>query len=89
MGEAIRERAKTLVTIGEAAEAIAAESGGVTVVRADSMEDAVERARESAAGGDVVLLSPGCASFDMFLSAEDRGERFVKAVHGLREHAGA
>ena len=89
MGEAIRDRAKALVVIGEAAEAIAAESGGVTVLRADSMEDAVERARERAASGDVVLLSPGCASFDMFVSAEDRGERFVQAVNGLREHADA
>jgi UDP-N-acetylmuramoylalanine--D-glutamate ligase len=89
MGEAIRDRAKALVAIGEAADAIAAASGGVTVLRAGSMEDAVERARETAANGDVVLLSPGCASFDMFLSAEDRGERFVTAVNGLREHAGA
>ena len=47
MGEAIRDRAKAVVAIGEAAEAIAAESGGVTVLRAESMEEAVERARAS------------------------------------------
>jgi UDP-N-acetylmuramoylalanine--D-glutamate ligase len=89
MGEAIRERAKVLVAIGEAAGEIAAASPGVTALRAGSMEEAVQRAREFADAGDVVLLSPGCASFDMFLSAEDRGERFAAAVDALREHAGA
>jgi UDP-N-acetylmuramoylalanine--D-glutamate ligase len=49
------------------------------------MSDAVAKARERAAAGDVVLLSPGCASFDMFRSAEDRGEQFTAAVHALRE----
>jgi UDP-N-acetylmuramoylalanine--D-glutamate ligase len=53
------------------------------------MEEAVQRAREVAAPGDVVLLSPGCASFDMFASADDRGERFASAVAALREPAGA
>ena len=48
------------------------------------------RAREAVASpGDVVLLSPACASFDMFASAEDRGERFAAAVRALREPAGA
>jgi UDP-N-acetylmuramoylalanine--D-glutamate ligase len=53
------------------------------------MEEAVQRAREFAVPGSVVLLSPGCASFDMFASAEDRGEQFAKAVAALREPAGA
>jgi UDP-N-acetylmuramoylalanine--D-glutamate ligase len=53
------------------------------------MSEAVARASELAERGDVVLLSPGCSSFDMFRSAEDRGEQFTAAVGALREHAGA
>lgn len=84
MGAEIRERAKALVLIGEASDDIAAHAAGVTTVQAVSMNDAVQRARELAQAGDVVLLSPGCASFDMFTSAEDRGARFAQAVESLR-----
>lgn len=89
MGAAIVQRAKALVTIGEAATAIERASAGVTSVHAASMEEAVARARELSSPGDVVLLSPGCASFDMFSSAEDRGECFTAAVAALRETADA
>jgi UDP-N-acetylmuramoylalanine--D-glutamate ligase len=89
MGAVMRERARALVLIGEAADEIAREAGELPVSRAASMDDAVARAQELAQRGDVVLLSPGCASFDMFQSAEDRGERFTAAVQALREHAGA
>lgn len=89
MGVEIRERVKALVTIGEAAEAIEAAASGVPASEAASMEEAVTRARELAAPGEIVLLSPGCASFDMFSSADDRGDQFVAAVAALREPAGA
>ena len=85
MGVAIRQRAKALVVIGEAAGEIALHAQGVPTVHAGSLVEAVARARELASSGDVVLLSPGCASFDMFRSAEDRGEQFTAAVHALRE----
>jgi UDP-N-acetylmuramoylalanine--D-glutamate ligase len=89
MGQEIRGRAKALIAIGEAADEILEAARGVSGVTAGSMEEAVQRAREVAAPGDVVLLSPGCASFDMFASADDRGERFASAVAALREPAGA
>jgi UDP-N-acetylmuramoylalanine--D-glutamate ligase len=89
-GEEIRKRADALVAIGEAADVILRAAHGVAAaVRASSMEEAVRRARELAKPGAVVLLSPGCASFDMFASAEDRGEQFAAAVAALREPAGA
>jgi UDP-N-acetylmuramoylalanine--D-glutamate ligase len=89
LGVAIRQRAKTLVVIGEAADEIAQHARSVPTIRAASMEEAVAKAREVADSGDVVLLSPGCASFDMFRSAEHRGETFVAAVNALRETADA
>jgi len=89
MGAEIEKHAKALVAIGEAAPEICAAAQGVAAARATSIEEAVRRAREFAAPGDIILLSPGCASFDMFASAEDRGERFAAAVSALREHAGA
>jgi len=46
------------------------------------MEEAVRLAQSLAQPGDVVLLSPACASFDMFESAEDRGQKFTDAVLG-------
>jgi UDP-N-acetylmuramoylalanine--D-glutamate ligase len=89
MGAAIRERARSLVTIGEAAPEIRRAARGVPGAHASSMDEAVQKAREFATPGGVVLLSPGCASFDMFASAEERGEQFAAAVAALREPAGA
>ena len=89
LGTAIRERAKRVIAIGEAAEEIVACAGGTPSQRARSMDEAVRLARAAAAAGDVVLLSPACASFDMFDSAEARGDRFAAAVRALRERAGA
>lgn len=87
LGRVIDARAKALVTIGEAADEIAAHVSRKPVERAHSMEDAVQRARALAAPGDVVLLSPACASFDMFRNAEERGDKFVAAVHAIEEPA--
>lgn len=80
LGRAIDERAKTVVVIGEAAEDLASHVSRTPVERAGSMEEAVRKAYGRASPGDVVLLSPACASFDMFRSAEDRGEQFADAV---------
>ena len=85
LGRAIDARTKALIVIGEAAGDIAAHVSRTPVERAESMQDAVHRARALAQPGDVVLLSPACASFDMFRSAEDRGEKFTAAVHALSD----
>jgi len=82
-GKAVSSRTRAVVLIGAAADEMASVIKRSKVVRADTMENAVEAAAELAKSGDVVLLSPGCASFDMFESAEARGEAFVAAVNRL------
>lgn len=82
--EALRDRGRGAVLIGEAADRMADAIGDtVPVVRAGSMDEAVVRARELAQRGDAVLLSPACSSFDMFRDYEHRGEVFVDAVLAL------
>lgn len=77
----IRERVKTAVLIGEASEKMRKAFGDVTeTIMAADFRDAVEAARRVAEKGDIVLLSPACASFDMFLNFEDRGRTFKKLV---------
>jgi UDP-N-acetylmuramoylalanine--D-glutamate ligase len=83
LGRTIDARVKALVVIGEAAGDIAAHVYRTPIEHASSMEDAVNRAARLAPSGSVVLLSPACASFDMFESAEDRGAQFIAAVHAL------
>jgi UDP-N-acetylmuramoylalanine--D-glutamate ligase len=74
-----------VVAIGESAPEIggAFEAAGVPVARAASMEEAVREAAALARAGDTVLLSPGCASFDMFADYKARGEAFRAAVKRL------
>lgn len=89
MGGVISATAKAVVVIGEAADDIAATVRGPHVEKVPTMEQAVDTAAGLARRGDIVLLSPGCASFDMFSSAEDRGERFAAAVLARKETAHA
>jgi len=89
LGSAIDMLTKAAVLIGEAADEIEKHIHKTPIAREHSMEGAVAEARALAADGDVVLLSPGCASFDMFQSAEDRGEKFTAAVLAIQEPAGA
>ncbi len=73
--------------IGEAADEIAAAltAVGVSVAAAGDLMSAVTRAAETASAGDVVLLSPACASFDQFRDFEHRGEEFRRLVAKLAE----
>jgi UDP-N-acetylmuramoylalanine--D-glutamate ligase len=79
-------RLRGVVAIGEAAGEIeAAFAGAVPVIRAADMGTAVARAAEQAKAGDVVMLSPACASFDWYSSYGARGDDFAARVSGLPE----
>ena len=82
---AVAAHARAVVLIGRDGEKIAAAiaGGGVPMLRAASMDDAVNTAFEQAKSGDAVLLSPACASFDMFRNYEHRAQVFVAAVKAL------
>lgn len=82
----IESSVRALVLIGEDADNIESQlKGSAEIVRADSMADAVSKAKAAAEIGDTVLLAPACASFDMFKSFEERGQVFKAAAHGLSE----
>jgi UDP-N-acetylmuramoylalanine--D-glutamate ligase len=81
---ALTGKARAVILIGVDAPRIrAALEGAVPVVDAPDLRTAVARGRELARPGDQVLLSPACASFDMFRDYVDRGENFVREVHRL------
>ena len=82
--ELIRKRVKRLIATGEACEKILSVLGGlVHGERTRTLGEAVHLAHQAAAPGDVVVLSPGCSSFDMFTDYAERGEAFCEAVNGL------
>lgn len=82
--KALAGRVRLVILIGEDAPVIErAIAGRVPVQRADSMAAAVAQARAAARAGDRVLLSPACASFDMFANYADRGEAFARAARSL------
>ncbi|OMH36552.1 UDP-N-acetylmuramoyl-L-alanine--D-glutamate ligase [Motiliproteus sp. MSK22-1] len=77
---------RTAVLIGTDRESIAdVLEPDISVLRVDGFKDAIEQARSAACPGDIVLLSPACASFDMFKGFEDRGDQFMAQVRALVE----
>jgi UDP-N-acetylmuramoylalanine--D-glutamate ligase len=78
----IREKVHTIIAIGEAREAIKNQLGDMVpnLIEAGSMKEAVKLSRKHAKRGEIVLLSPACASFDMFNNYEHRGDVFKEAV---------
>jgi UDP-N-acetylmuramoylalanine--D-glutamate ligase len=80
----MRRFGKLAILFGEDADKIDVVLAGVVPVqRAASLQDAVKQARANAGAGDLVLLSPACASFDMFDNYEHRGQVFMDAVRAL------
>jgi UDP-N-acetylmuramoylalanine--D-glutamate ligase len=86
---AVARHARAVVLIGRDADRIAGalKDCGPIVEYARDMADAVRRSAALARPGDAVLLSPACASFDMFRNYAHRAEVFVAAVRALREEA--
>jgi len=85
LAELIRTKVRKLILIGEDAETIAIELGDLAPFeRTRDMNEAVKRSFAASEAGDVVLLAPACASFDMFDSFEHRGKVFKTNVHDLR-----
>ena len=80
--EPVAERCHACYLIGEAADRLATDlaESGVPLHRSGDLETAVVAAREAAEPGEVVLLSPACASYDQFRDYEERGERFRSLV---------
>jgi UDP-N-acetylmuramoylalanine--D-glutamate ligase len=84
--EPVREKVKAVILLGEDGQHIGEFLNEVTNVHyVASMQEAVQLAAELACPGDVVLLSPACASFDMFTGYEDRGQQFINAVQEVVE----
>ncbi len=82
--EPVAERCRACYLIGAAADRLEADLGGtgVPLRRSGDLETAVAQARAEATKGEVVLLSPACASYDQFRDYEERGDRFRALVLG-------
>ena len=91
LGPLFREKAKACILVGHTAERIRAavtnspeyDEDKLPVRIENNMEDAVAAARSLAVPGDIVILSPGCTSFDLYSNFEERGERFRSAVRAM------
>lgn len=84
LAQVVSQRVTCVILIGEAAPLLRQAWGGVaTMTEAATLRDAVDLAAQGASPGDVVLLSPACASFDMFADYQDRGRQFKALVHAL------
>jgi UDP-N-acetylmuramoylalanine--D-glutamate ligase len=80
----VRQRVRTLIVMGESTDQLERELGDLArTVRVSSLHNAVEAAHSTARRGDIVLLSPACASFDQFRDYEERGHVFKAIVSEL------
>jgi UDP-N-acetylmuramoylalanine--D-glutamate ligase len=83
----VKAKVKTLICLGTDNKKLKDFFGGMvpTILETQSIEELVHLALQEAQKGDVVLLSPACASFDLFKNYEDRGDQFRKAVGNLKK----
>ncbi|MEP1031918.1 UDP-N-acetylmuramoyl-L-alanine--D-glutamate ligase [Ekhidna sp.] len=85
LDELVHDKVKALICMGKDNQALTGYFGSKIdqITEVDSAKKAVEKAQEWAEEGDVVLLSPACASFDLFNNYEDRGDKFKRAISKL------
>lgn len=82
--ETVRERVKVLILMGEAKEKLNRAIGDFTeTFLVGTFEEAILLSFQKSRNGDIILLSPGCASFDMFKNYEERGDYYKKLVHSF------
>lgn len=91
LAEPVRSHARAVVLIGRDRELIASAlaASGVALIRADSLDAAIRLAFSAAAPGEAVLLSPACASYDMFRSYVHRGQEFARLSQALAQECGS
>jgi len=89
----IARRTRAVVLIGKTAPAIrgalVAARAAIPIFLESNLEAAVRRARSLAVSGDRIVLSPACASYDMFVNFRDRGNQFIRLVRGARQRQGS
>jgi UDP-N-acetylmuramoylalanine--D-glutamate ligase len=85
LDEMVKDKVKAIICLGENNQKIikSFQNKVDTIVQASLMSEAVNHAYSLADKGNAVLLSPACASFDLFANYEDRGFKFKKAVRAL------
>jgi UDP-N-acetylmuramoylalanine--D-glutamate ligase len=85
LSAAVAQHCKAVILIGQSANdiQIALSDSGVAITHASDLTDAVTQASQLCKAGDLVLLSPACASFDMFKNYPHRGQMFAEVVHAL------
>ena len=87
LNDLIKEKVKTLIIYGESSARMQKAWVGLlsSIETADTFEEAFDKAWKSSENGDTILLSPGCASFDMFKNFEERGIIFKQMVKRLKK----
>lgn len=86
LSELVASKVKALIVLGAGEDTFSSAFPELPSVAVHGMEEAIERALEFATTGDTVLLSPACASFDLFSNYEDRGTQFIAAVKRKKAH---
>jgi UDP-N-acetylmuramoylalanine--D-glutamate ligase len=85
LDDLVNEKVKAIICLGKDNSKLESHFGQICpqIFSTDVLDDAIKKGMEWAVSGDVILLSPACASFDLFKNYEDRGDQFKEAVKRL------